>query len=108
MSSLGHYKDAGKMGCYSNVTMDNGDPCFISIARNQVLIKKSRMGIFGKKILDSENDPRDVLDLSAALEKKFPEHLTPPDIVHTILRAFTNAALHCSSLDELEGVLRDL
>jgi hypothetical protein len=48
VTSLHSYKDS-RIGCYANVRMDNGDPCFISVAQTGVLVKKSRVGLFGAK-----------------------------------------------------------
>ena len=37
-----------KVGHWSKVKMNNGDPCWISIGKESVIIKKSKLGLFGK------------------------------------------------------------
>ena len=85
--------------------MDNDDPCWIGIADTGVSIKKSKIGIFGRKIYEKGPLINQYV-IAEKLNEEFPKDLTPNDIVHPILKAFTNAALHCSSLEELEEKLR--
>jgi hypothetical protein len=49
MARLHSYADS-RTGCYANIRMDNGDPCFISVAQSGVLVKKSRFGFMGAKL----------------------------------------------------------
>ncbi len=51
MTKLHSYKDSGS-GCFANIRMDNGDPCFISVAQTGVRVRKSRLGFFGAKLYD--------------------------------------------------------
>ena len=93
-----------KVGHWSKVKMNNGDPCWISIGKESVIIKKSKLGLFGKKIF--EKGP--IIDVYARLTKldeMFPKKLTPDDMTSFVLKYFTNAALNCSSLDELKIAL---
>ena len=39
------------------------------------------------------------------LDRKFSKVLTPDDMMHFALQSITNAALNCSSIEELEKVL---
>ena len=41
-----------KVGHWSKIKMDSGEPCWISISQQGVLIKKSTLGLFGKVIID--------------------------------------------------------
>ena len=45
MTKLSLYLDGGVKGCWSNIRMDNDDPCWIGIADTGVSIKKSKIGI---------------------------------------------------------------
>jgi hypothetical protein len=40
--------------------MDNGDPCWISIANTGVLVKKSKLGLLGEKLYSSEEPGKTV------------------------------------------------
>lgn len=41
--------------CWSSIKMENGDPVWISCAQSGVIVKKSKMGIMGKKLYDETN-----------------------------------------------------
>jgi hypothetical protein len=101
MTILKDFTDDGPRGCFANVRMDNGDPCWISIADTGVLVKKSKIGLFGEKLYESKEPGKTV----TALWKLYPESLTPPEIKHIVLQAFTNAVLHCSDMAEVKKVL---
>ena len=90
-----------KVGHWCKLKMDNGERCWISISQQGVLIKKSRMGLFGKVIADLKPIDEVYARLSK-LEYMFPKKLYPDDMLSLILQEFTNAALNCSSLDELK------
>jgi len=101
MAILKDFKDEGAWGCFANVRMDNGDPCWISIASEGVRVKKSKVGLFGEKLYESKEPGKTV----TTLWKLYPEFLTPPEMKHPVLKAFTNAVLHCSDIDEVKKVL---
>ncbi len=105
MTSLHSYKDS-RIGCYANVRMDNGDPCFISVAQTGVLVKKSRVGLFGAKFYHQRRI-YDAAMTAKALAYLYPERLTPPDVTNPVLNSFTNAVLHCSTLAEATRVLNE-
>ena len=93
-----------KVGHWCRIQMDDGDPCWISIGKDTVIIKKSKLGIFGKKIF--EKGP--IIEIYARLSKldeMFPKKLTPEDMTSLALKYFTNAALNSSSLDEFKVAL---
>jgi len=103
MSRLHSFKD-GKGTCYSNVRLDNGDPIFISVAQTGVLVKKSKLGLFGPKLYQS----RTVYDAAATaqtLHTLFPNYVGADGITNPTLRSFTNAVLHCSTTAEVANVL---
>jgi len=85
--------------------MDNNDPCWISVANSGVLIKKSKIGLFGTKVY--EKHIADSANAAYALSKRYRNVLTPPEMRHPLLKAFTNAVLHCTSLEEAKSVLNE-
>ena len=103
MTELHSYKDSGA-GCFANIRMDNGDPCFISVAQTGVLVKKSKLGWLGAKLYD-EKLVYNAAKTAQALAEIYPEKLTPEDITNPVLDAFTNAVLHCSTLAEATIVI---
>ena len=105
MTKLHSYKDSAA-GCFANVRMDNGDPCFISVAQIGVLVKKSKLGFLGAKLYD-EKRVYEAAMTAKALAYLYPERLTPADINNPVLNAFTNAVLHCSTLAEVTRVLNE-
>ena len=104
MGKLIDFCQPPKTGCWSKIKMDNGDPCWISISKKSILVKKSVHGLFGKKIFE-KGPLSEVSQNLGKLDMKFPKVLTPDDLMHFDLQIITNAALNCSSIDELEKVL---
>jgi hypothetical protein len=105
MTSFHSFKDSST-GCFANVRMDNGDPCFISVAQTGVIVKKSKVGFFGATLYDEKNVYHAAMT-AKALFYLYPEQLTPEGINNPVLKAFTNAALHCTNLAEVTGVLNE-
>ena len=105
MTKLHSYKDSA-VGCYANIRMDNGDPCFIGVAQTGVLVKKSKLGWLGAKLYD-EKLVYNAAKTAQALAKMYPEKLTPEDMTNPVLDAFTNAVLHCSTLAEATIVINE-
>ena len=110
MTTIHSYKDS-KTQLWANIRLDNNDPVFISVAQTGVLIKNSKIGIFGKKLFQSgKKDPTHFVETLSNLENKFPKSLIPPDVMINdyVLKIFVNACLHCSTLNELEEVLNEV
>jgi hypothetical protein len=103
MTRLHSFKD-NKGSCYANVRMDNGDPVFISVAQTGVLVKKSKLGIFGPKLYESRT-VYDAAMTAQALDALFPDYVSMEGMTNAALRAFTNAALHCSTIVEVTRVM---
>ena len=103
MAQLHSYKD-GPRARFANVRMENGDPCFISVAQAGVLVKKSKRGLLGAKLYEEKN-VYDAATTAKALQYLYGELLIPQDMTNPVLAAFTNAALHCASLAEVARVL---
>ena len=105
MTQLHSFKDDGT-GCYANVRMDNDDPCYISVAQSGILVKKSKLGLFGAKLYDEKNVYQSA-NTAKALAYLYPEKLTPEGMTNPVLKAITNAILHCSNLAEVTRVLNE-
>ena len=105
MTEVHSCKD-GATGCYANVRMDNGDPCFISVAQTGILVKKSKSGMFGPILYDNKN-AYDAAMAAIALQFLYPKKRTPSEITNPILNAVLNAVLHCSSIAEVTLVLNE-
>ena len=103
MTRLHSFKD-DKRVCYANVRMDNDDPIFISVAQTGVLVKKSKLGWFGPKLYESRT-VYDAAMTAKALDALFPEYAVPDEMTNAALRAFANAALHCSTTAQVTAVL---
>ncbi len=105
LTQLRSFKD-GPTGCFANIRMDNGDPCYVSVAQTGVIIKKSRIGMFGAKLYDERNVYNAAMT-AKALDYLYNDRLTPPDINSPVLNSFTNAILHCSTLAEATRVINE-
>lgn len=102
MTRLDRYQDS-RTGCYANIRMDNGDPCFISVAKSGVLVKKSRMGFLGAKLY--EQGVQEAAMTAKALAYLLDAMPAPEGITNPVLKSFTNAVLHCSTVAEATRIL---
>jgi hypothetical protein len=102
MTKLHSYEDS-RTSCYANIRMDNGDPCFISVAQSGVRVKKSRIGFLGAKLY--EQGVYDAAMTAKALAYLLDERLAPEDMTNPVLKSLTNAVLHCSTLEEATRML---
>lgn len=103
MTTLHSFKDEAGL-CFANVRLDNGTPCFVSVAQTGVLAKKSRLGLLGKKLY-RERSHEKVAMTAAALDYLFPDRKIPECMSNPVLCAFTNAVLHCPTADDVETML---
>ncbi len=103
MTELHSFKD-DKSGCFANIRMDNGDPCWIGVAQAGVAVKKSRIGLLGAKLYMEER-MWEAANTAKALAFLYPEALTPSGMKNPVLTAFTNAVLQCSTVAEATRVL---
>ncbi len=106
MTKLNRFLDADRKGRWATLRMNNNDPCWISIAQTGVLVKKSKIGMFGA-ILYEEKNIYEAGRTAEALHNLYPTDLTPPEIWNPVLKAFTNAVLHCSDLGQVTRVLNE-
>jgi hypothetical protein len=98
------YSDNSITGCWAIVRMHNGDPCWIGIAQTGILVKKSRTGLLGATLYE-ETSIFKAGRAATALWLSYPCDLTPDTMQNPVLKAVTNAVLHCNSLAEVVGVL---
>ena len=103
MTTLKDFTDDG-ISCCASVRMDNDDPCWISVASSGVLVKKSKMGLFGEKLYTSQQPGK----LVVILMKNYQNSLTPPEMTNPVLQQITNAVLHCSTIDEVKRILNQV
>lgn len=105
MTDLVRFLDAASKGVWSNIRMDNHNPCWIGVAETGVRVKKSKFGMFGRKLYDDNISNSAITAL--ALSKLYQDNLTPSEMRHPLLKSFTNAVLHCSTIEEVRKVLND-
>ncbi len=104
MGKLVRYMDEGKADGWSCVDLENGDPIWIYVAQTGVVVKKSRRGLMGPTLYE-ESNLRAIAATVYALDGQIVEYLTPKAMVNPMLRAFTQAALECTSAVQFLGRL---
>ena len=104
MTTLHSFKDDDRKGRWANIRMDNGDPCWISVAQTGILVKKSKLGFMGAKLYE-ETNVHEAVKTGMALSEQYPDDLTPDGMTNPVLKAVVNTVLHCSSLAEVTRVL---
>jgi len=117
MTKVINFSHPPKFGTYCNIEMDNGDPCWISISQKGLVIKKSKLGIFGKVIFEKifyANKKMDGFEMSRlpffqSLKNKFENStLKPSDMMYLPLDIIVNAVLHCSSINDIKSMMLEL
>jgi hypothetical protein len=106
MTELIRFLDDDRKGRWANIRMDNGDPCWISIAQTGIFVKKSKIGLFGAKLYEEKNIYK-AAKTAQALSKQYPDDLTPDGMWNPVLKSIVNAILHCSNLAEVTIVLNE-
>lgn len=86
-----------KLECWSRVNFENGDPIYISIARSGIIVKRSRMGLFGP-LLYSEKNIYNISETAQYLDMLITKYTTPDNMTNPILKAFTQTALDSLSI----------
>jgi hypothetical protein len=107
MPTLLFFADSPRGGCGATVRLDSGEPCLLSIAPSSVRVKKFRFGIFGPMLYKEKVAYRAGLT-AQALSLLFEDSLLPPGFGRNpVLRAFTNAILHCATCAEVTVTLNE-
>ena len=104
MSRLDDFVDNPRKACWSRVILDSGEPIWISIAQTGVLIKRSKLGLFGATLF-RESEILKCADVGDALHREFDDCTVPDGMTNPALRVFTQAALNSKSTLELCGKL---
>ncbi len=89
---------------WARFEMADGDPCWVGIAATGILVKRSKVGLFGRKIYEQRNLEKAAY-LMGALDEAYPFDATPADLSSPVLQPIANAILHCQSLAEVREVL---
>lgn len=105
LSKIRQFKD-DRSACWASLTLASGEPCWISVARSSIIVKRSVLGLFGS-LLYKEADINRVSMTAKALAYVLPTSLLPPGFSNPVLAAFTNAALHCASSAEVCRLLNE-
>lgn len=103
MGKLLRFADDSK-GCWARVDLQSGEPIWISIARTGVLIKVSRLGLFGAKLFEESDLSKIALicqDLSERDSRAVP---LPGNMTNPVLRLMTSLALQASSAADLGAI----
>lgn len=79
MTELIRFLDDDHKGRWANIRMDNGDPCWIGIAQTGILVKKSKMGLFGAKLYEEKNIYK-AAKTAQALSEQYLDNLTPDEM----------------------------
>ncbi len=103
MTELLRFLDDDRKGRWGNIRMDNGDPCWVGIAQTGILVKKSKIGIFGARLYEEKNVYK-AARTAQALSEQFLGDLTPDGMWNLVLKSIVNAILHCGNLGEAYDV----
>ncbi|MHA1170295.1 MAG: hypothetical protein ACTSRU_20910 [Candidatus Hodarchaeales archaeon] len=106
MTELIRFMDDDRKGRWANIRMDNGDPCWVSIAQTGILVKKSKIGLFGAKLYEEKNVYMAARTAEALMEM-YSDDLTPAEIWNPVLKSIVNAILHCTNLAKVTRVLNE-
>src|SRR5688572_23174058 len=87
---------------YARVDLESSDPIWISVAQAGVVVKRSRLGFFGRELYN-ENDLKTVVAHSCELDKLFLASTEP--MADPVLAPFTAAALSARNAAALEVLL---
>ena len=99
MSEIVNYRD-GMGQCWARIYLENGDPIWISVTKHSVMVKKSRVGFFGKKLLSERPTPY-FFESLIRLTDSLKEINIPSDIQHPALRRLIHITLASKSTDDL-------
>jgi len=106
MTKLIRFLDDDIRGRWANIRMDNGDPCWVGIAQTGILVRKSKVGLFGAKLYEEKNVYR-AAKAAQALSEKYEDDLTPDEMWNPVLKSIVNTILHCSNLAEVTRILNE-
>ena len=100
------FMDVDHVGRWAVIRMPNGDPVWVSIAQEGILVKKSSSGITGALLYEEKNIYK-AARTAMALDASYPRYRTPEGMFNPVLKAFVNAIIHCDTLAEVSRVLNE-
>ena len=103
MTEMVRFVDNYRM-CWSRVDLHDRNPIWISVARSGIVVKRSRIGMFGEKLFNQNAEKSSWMCRS--ISKQVTDDITPIDMCNPSLTVFTNGILHCQALDEVRQLLR--
>jgi hypothetical protein len=103
ISTVEAFKD-DKIGCWARLKLGSGDPCWISVAQTGVIVKRSKLGLFGP-MLYKETDVYKAAMTAKALRYLLTTNLLPEGFTNPVLSQFTNAALASMTPAEVARIL---
>lgn len=106
MARLIRFLDNDDKNHRASIRMDNGTPCWIRIDHTGILVKKSKIGLFGAKLYQEKNIDK-ATEIAKVLKKQYRDDLTPDDMHNPVLKSIVNAVLHCSDLAHVVRVLNE-
>lgn len=106
MTKLIRFLDDDRENRRANIRMDNGAPCWIRIAQTGILVKRSKMGLFGATLYRGKDIDR-AAEIAKILKRQYSDDLTPDDMRNPVLKSIVNAVLHCRDLAEVARVLNE-
>jgi tetratricopeptide (TPR) repeat protein len=99
LGALLRFADGGGQ-CWARVQTESGEPIYISVARTGILVKRSRLGIFGTTIY-AECTVVNLGETAHALQCELTADKTPDEMTNPVLKVFTQAALESRDAAEL-------
>lgn len=98
------FKDVVGGACWARFKTDTNEPCWISVAQDGVIVKKSNIGFFGAELYKEKN-LYFVAKTAEAFLNFYTDDLTPDGIKNPVLKSFSNAILHCRDLSDVIHIL---
>ena len=96
-------------GRFANIIMESGEPCWVSLMEStetnqiSIIIKKSKIGFFGKRLFFLTTDYERMLLKATELKRQYPNDLTPSNMLNIWLESFANAVLHCKDTNDVKN-----
>ena len=107
MTELKLFSDDVIKGKWARFVMADGNPCFLAIGPRSIVIKKSKTGIIGRRLIEVR-ELSVIEQIIQFLEKQFPQDLTPAEMTNRILKPLVNAVLHCREFDEVLSLFKSI
>lgn len=106
-------RSSERVGCGATIQLNAGEICIVSLARNGVLVRGYRPGLWGLlgsflgPVLFQERDPHRVLRIARMLPSIHEPNLVPVEFNSLLLSMYANAIWRCSSWQEVADRLNE-